>query len=146
MRGEICAAKNRRCFWELTRQRDGYGRSNGRDVLLIRTRFAQRLNRWPRPFVRCRTTSFVCATAGLARLLAGRIRHKTRRRSRQANCRRQKRQPYRKGNRDLAEHHPFYSTSQTFCRSGGEAQRAELLWANFFPPFFTLMSLRFSRL
>ncbi len=95
--------------------RDGKGQQRGgccgqcREILLIKTRFRERLNRRSSPLMGCCATSLIRAASRLTRLWAGRICHNTRSR-RQSNARRKKRRDDCKTNRDPAEHHLIDST------------------------------------
>src|SRR4029077_19004322 len=79
------------------------------EILLIKTRFRERLDRWSSSLMGCFATSLVRTAPRLARLRARRIRHDAWS-GRQSNGRRKKRPDNCKTNRDPAKHHLNSST------------------------------------
>jgi hypothetical protein len=80
-----------------------------REILLIKTRFRERLNRRASPLVGCCATSLVSTASRLTRLWARRIRHDARS-GRQSNGRRKQRRDDSKTNRNPSEHRLIDST------------------------------------
>jgi hypothetical protein len=104
MRDWLCMKNNSRFAAPGKSQQRGGRCGKRREILLIKTRFRERLNRWSSPLLRCCATSLVRTASRLTRLRARRIRHDARS-GRQSNGRRKKRHDDDKTNRDSAEHH-----------------------------------------
>jgi len=104
MRDWLCMKNNSRFAAAGKGQQRG-GRCGKRcEILLIKTRFRERLNRRSSTLMGCFATGNVRTAPRLTRLRARRIRHDARS-GRQSNARRKKRRDDYKTNRDFAEHH-----------------------------------------
>ena len=109
MRGWLCMKNNSRfAAARKSQQRDGHC-GKRREIVLIKSRFREWLNRWSGSLMRRSATSLVRTAPRLTRLWARRIRHDARC-GRQSNARRKKRPDDCKTNRDPAQHRLIDST------------------------------------
>ena len=109
MRDLLCMKNDSRSAAAGKSQQRGGHCGKRREILLIKTRFRERLNRRSGPLMGCSATSLVRTAPRLTRLGARRIRHDARS-SRESNGRRKKRPDDCNTNRNPAKHHLINNT------------------------------------
>jgi hypothetical protein len=117
MRGGLCLKSYARFAYDGKSQKRRSRYRQCREILLIKNRFRERLNRQSSPLVGCCATSLVRTASRLTRLRAWRIGHDARS-CRQSNGRGKKRRDDCKRNHDPAEHHLIDSTPGARRRVG----------------------------